>query len=199
MKNIPYAYVVGSLMYAQVCARPDIAFAVGILGRYQSNPGMDHWKAAKKVLRYLKGTKDYMLMYRQTNNLDVIGYSDSDFAGCVDSRKSTSGYIFLMADGAISWISTKQTLVATSTMEAEFVSCFEATSHGVRLKSFISGLRIMDSISKPLKIFCDNSTAVFMAKNNKSGGRSKHIDIKYLAIRERVKDKIVVIITLVLI
>ncbi|XP_050895179.1 secreted RxLR effector protein 161-like [Lathyrus oleraceus] len=193
MKNIPYASVVGSLMYAQVCTRPDIAFTVGILGRYQSNPGMDHWKVAKKVLRYLKGTKDYMAMYRQTYNLDVIGYSDSDFAGCVDSHKSTSGYIFMMADRAISWRSTKQTLVATFTMEAEFVSCFEATSHGVWLKSFISGLRIMDSISKPLKIFCDNSTAIFMAKNNKSGSRSKHIDIKYLSIRERVKDKIVVI------
>ncbi|CAJ2671288.1 unnamed protein product [Trifolium pratense] len=121
MKNIPYASVVGSLMYAQVCTRPDIAFAVGILGRYQSNPGMDHWKAAKKVLRYLQGTKDNMLMYRQTDNLDVIGYSDSDLAGCVDSRKSTSGYIFMMAGGAISWRSAKQTLIATSTMEAEFL------------------------------------------------------------------------------
>lgn len=181
------------LINAQVCTRPGIAFTVGILGRYQSNPGMDHWKAAKKVLRYLKGTKGYMLMYRQTDNLDVIGYSDSDFAGCVNSRKSTSGYIFMMVDGAISWRSTKQTLVATSTMEAEFVSCFEATSHGVWLKSFISGLRIMDSVSKSLKIFCDNSATVFMAKNNKSGSRSKHIDIKYLVIRERVKDKIVVI------
>jgi hypothetical protein len=78
-------------------------------------------------------------------------------------------------------------------MEAEFVSYFEATSHGVWLKSFISGLRIMDSVSKPLNIFCDNSATVFMAKNNKSGSRSKHNDIKYLAIRERVKDKIVVI------
>ncbi|XP_050918371.1 secreted RxLR effector protein 161-like [Lathyrus oleraceus] len=154
---------------------------------------MDHWKAAKKVLIYIKGIKDYMLMYRQTDNLDVIGYSDSDFVGCVDSSKSTSRYIFMMADGAISWRSTKQTLVATSTMEVEFVSRFEATSHGVWLKSFISGLRIMDSISKPLKIFCDNSAAIFMTKNNKSGSRSKHISIKYLAIRERVKDKIVVI------
>ena len=193
MKNIPYASVVGSLMYAQVCTRPDIAFIVGMLGRYQSNPGMDHWRAAKKVMRYLQETKDYMLMYRHTDNLDVIGYSDSDFAGCVDSRKSTSGYIFMMAGGAISWRSAKQTLTATSTMEAEFVSCFEATSHGVWLKSFISGLRIMDSISRPLRIFCDNSAAVFMAKNNKSGSRSKHIDIKYLAIRERVKKKKVVI------
>jgi len=78
-------------------------------------------------------------------------------------------------------------------MEAEFVSCFEATSHGVWLKSFISGLKIIDTISRPLRIFCDNLAAVFMAKNNTSGSRSKHIDIKYLAIRERVKDKKVVI------
>ena len=193
MKNIPYASVVGSLMYAQVCTRPDIAYAVGVLGRYQSNPGVDHWRAAKKVMRYLQGTKDYMLMYRQTDNLDLVGYSDADFAGCVDSRKSTYGYIFIMAGGAVSWRSVKQTLIATSTMEAEFVSCFQATSQGVWLKSFISGLRVMDSISRPLKIFCDNSAAVFLAKNNKSGSRSKHINIKYLAIREHVKEKKVVI------
>ena len=193
MKNIPYASVVGSLMYAQVCTRPDIAYAVGVLGRYQSNPGVDHWRAAKKVMRYLQGTKDYMLMYRQTDNLDLVGYSNADFAGCVDSRKPTSGYIFIMAGGAVSWRSDKQTLIATFTMEAEFVSCFQATSQGVWLKSFISGLRVMDSISRPLKIFCDNSAAVFLAKNNKSGSRSKHIDIKYLAIREHVKEKKVVI------
>ena len=130
-----------------------------------------------------------MLMYRRTDSLEVIGYSDSDFAGCVDSRKSTSCYIFKVVDGVVSWRSAKQTLTATSTMEAEFVSCFEASSHGVWLKSFISGLRIVDSISRPLKLYCDNSAAVFMAKNNKSGSRSKHIDIKYLAIRERVKEK----------
>ena len=102
MKNIPYAYVVGSLMYAQVCTRLDIAFAVGMFGRYQSNPGIDHWKASKKVMRYLQGTKDYMLMYKQTNNLEVIGYSDSDYVGCIDSRKSTSGYVFMLAGGVVS-------------------------------------------------------------------------------------------------
>ena len=193
MKNIPYALAVGNLMYAQVCTRPDIAYVVGVLGRYQSNPSMDHWKAGKKVIRYLQGTKDYMLMYRQTDNLDLVGYSDVDFTGCVDSRKSTYGYIFLMVDGAVSWRSVKQTLIATSTMEAEFVSCFEATSQGVWLKSFISGLRVMDSISRSLRIFCDNSVAVFLAENNKSGSQSKHIDIKYLAIREHVKEKKVII------
>ena len=183
MKNIPYASTVGSLMYAQVCTRPDIAYAVGVLRRYQSNPGMDHWRVTKKVMRYLQGTKDYMLMYRQTENLDLVGYSDADFACCVDSRKSTSWYIFIMAGGAVSWINVKQTLIATTTMEAEFVSCFEATSQGVWLKSFIYGLRIMDSISRLLRIFCDNSAAVFLAKNNKNESQSKHIDIKYLAIR----------------
>ena len=92
---------------------------------------MDHWKATKKVMSYLQGTKDYKLMYRQTSNLEVVGYSDLDFAGCVDLLKSTSGYNFILADGAISWRSVKQTLTSTSTMEVEFISCFEATSHGV--------------------------------------------------------------------
>ena len=123
----------------------------------------------------------------------MIGYSDLDYAGCIDLRKSTSGYVFMLAGGAVSWRSAKQTLIATSTMEAEFVSCFEATSHGVWLKSFIFELRIVDSISMPLKTYCDNSAVVFMAKNNKSSSQNKHIDIKYWAIRERVKEKIVVI------
>ena len=87
----------------------------------------------------------------------------------------------------------KQTLTATSTMEAEFVSCFEATSQGVWLKSFISGLRAVDSIKRPLRLYCDNLPAVILAKNDKSRSRSKHIDIEYLAIRERVKQKKVVI------
>ncbi|KAL0307710.1 UNVERIFIED_CONTAM: Retrovirus-related Pol polyprotein from transposon TNT 1-94, partial [Sesamum angustifolium] len=136
MKNVPYASVVGSLMYVQVCTRPDIAFAVGMLGRYQSNPGIEHWKAAKKVMRYLQGTKDLQLIYKHTENLEVVGYSDSDFAGCLDTRKSTSGYIFLLANGAISWKSTKQTITASSTMEAEFVACYEATSQALWLRHF---------------------------------------------------------------
>ncbi|KAL6320481.1 hypothetical protein AAG906_007560 [Vitis piasezkii] len=134
MKNIP-ASVVESLMYAQVCTKPDIVFAVGMLRRYYSNLGLDHWKAAKKVMRYLQGTKYYKLMYKRTSNLEVVGYSDLDFVGCLDSCKSTFGYIFILAGGAISWRSVKQTLTATSTIEVEFISCFEATSHGnIRLK-----------------------------------------------------------------
>ena len=128
-------------------------------------------------MRYLQGTKDYMLMYRRIDSLEVIGYSDIDFDGCVDSRKSTSGYVFKLTGRAVSWRSAKQTLTATSTMEAEFVSCFEASLYSVWLKSFISELRIVDSISRPLKLYYDNLVVVFMAKNNKSGSRRKYIDI----------------------
>ena len=107
MKNIPYVSIVSSIVYAQTCIRPDISFIVSMLGRYQSNLGLYHWKAAKKVLRYLQGTKDHMLTYRRSNQLEVIGYSDSDYADCIDTRKSTFGYLFLLAGGAISWKSAK--------------------------------------------------------------------------------------------
>ena len=116
-------------MYVQNCTRPDISFAIGILGRYQCNPEIDHWRVAKKVLRYIKGTSDYMLKYRRSNHLEAIGYSNSNFAGCVETRKSTFGYLFLLAEGAISWKSTKQYLIATFTMEIEFVACHETTIH----------------------------------------------------------------------
>ena len=102
MRTIPYASAVGSIMYAQVCTHPDLAFITGMLGRFQSNLVMDHWKAVKKVLRYLQGNKEYMLVYKKTDNLEVVGYLDTDFAGCVDTKKSTSGYVFMLANGAIS-------------------------------------------------------------------------------------------------
>ena len=90
-------------MYASTCTRPDISFVVGMLGRYQSNPGKIHWIAGKKILRYLKGTKDHMLTYKRSSHLEVIGYTDSDYAGCLASRKSTFGYVFLLAGEAVSW------------------------------------------------------------------------------------------------
>ena len=90
MQDIPYASIVESLLYAQTCTRPDISFAVSMLGRYQSNPSMIHWKATKKVMRYLQGTKEHMITYRKSDHLEVIKYSDLDFAGCLDTRRSTS-------------------------------------------------------------------------------------------------------------
>ena len=111
MENIPYTSIVGSLMYAQTCTRPDISFAVGMLGRYQSNPKLDHWKSAKKILRYLQGTKDHMLTYKRSDHLEVIGYTDSYFAGCVDTRKSTFGYVYLLAGRANGKVRSRQSLL----------------------------------------------------------------------------------------
>jgi hypothetical protein len=190
MKAVPYASAVGSLQYAQVCTRPDLAFVTGLLGRFQSNPGTEHWKLVKKVLRYLQGTKGLMLTYRKTDSLEIVGYSDSDYAG--DERKSTSGYIFTLANGAISWKSTKQTTVtASSTMYAEFVACYEASGQVNWLKKFVPGLKVVDCIERPLRLYCDNYPAVQYTHNNKSSGAAKHIDIKYYVVKDRVRDQMI--------
>ena len=123
---------------------------------------------------------------KRSNNLEVIGYSNSDFARCVDRRKSTFGYLFMLAGGAISWKSSKQTITATSTMEAEFVACFETIVHGLWLWNFILGLGIVNSISKPLKIYCDNFAAVFFSKNDKYSNGVKHMELKYIMVKEEV-------------
>ncbi|RVW79052.1 Retrovirus-related Pol polyprotein from transposon TNT 1-94 [Vitis vinifera] len=117
MDKIPYPSAVGRIMYAQVCTRPDIAYVVGMLGRYQSNSGIDHWKAVKKVLRYLQGTKDYMLTYKRTDNLEIIGYSDSDYAGCKDTRKSTSRPGFSSLNEASTSKCSNSTLIGQANME----------------------------------------------------------------------------------
>ena len=103
MKNVHYSSTVGSLMYAQVYTRPNIAFAVSVLGRFMSNSGLIHYQVVKKVFRYLQGTKDHVFTYRRTNSLDVVGYSDADFKGYVDDNKSTTGYIFIIVGGVVSW------------------------------------------------------------------------------------------------
>ena len=102
MESIPYSSIMGSLMYVQTCTRPNINFVIRILERYQSNPRIDHWKDVKNVLRYLQGTKYYMLMYRRSNHLEVIGYSDLNFVRCINNRKSTFDYLSLFRKGAIS-------------------------------------------------------------------------------------------------
>ncbi|KAF5763423.1 putative RNA-directed DNA polymerase [Helianthus annuus] len=184
MSQIPYASVVGSLMYAQVCTRPDIAYIAGMLGRYQTNPGLDHWKAAKKVLRYLQGTKDYKLTYRRSDHLEVVGYSDSDFAKCKDDKKSTSGYIFMLAGGPISWKSHKQQLTTTSTMMAEYIAVYNATCHGMLLRNLITGLKIVNSISRPLKLYCDNSAYLFVRERVEEN----NLCIEYISTKDMLAD-----------
>ena len=121
MSNVPCSSAIGSLMYATMCTRPDICYVVSMVSRYQANPGMKHWRAMKRILRYLKGTVNYSLCY-QGKGLCLVGYSDVDWAGDLDERKSISGYTFLLNNGSITWRSKKQTCIALSTMEAEFVA-----------------------------------------------------------------------------
>ena len=135
----------------------------------------------KKVLKYLLGTKDLMLTYRRTDTLEMDGFSDFDYAGCMNDKKSTSGYIFMMAEGAVLWKSVKYTLIVSSTMEAEYVARYEATCHAIWLPNFISAFEIVHSIYRPLKLLYDNSVAVSFSRNNRSTSRSKHIDVKKVA------------------
>ena len=130
-----------------------------------------------------------MLTYRRSNLLEAIGYLDSDYAGYVDTRKSTCGYLYLLIGGAISWKSVKQSMIATSTMEVEFAVCFEAMVQAKWLWNFISELGIVDSIARPLKIYCDNFAAVFFSKNDKYSKGAKHIELKNFVVEEEVQKK----------
>ena len=144
-------------------------------------------------MRYLKRTNGYMLTYRRLDRLEIIGYIDSDFAGCQDSKLSTSGYVYMLAGGAISWRNAKQTLIVSSTMVAEFIACYEAYNHGICLRNFVTRLHVVDGIERPLKIFCDNKSAVLYSNNNRSSTKSKHIDIKFLVVKERVQSNQILI------
>ena len=132
-----------------------------------------------------------MLTYQHSNILDVVGFCDAHFAGCIDDKKFTMGYIFMMAGGAVSWKSVKQTLTTSSTMEAEYVACYEACCHAIWMWNFVSALGVVDSISRPLKLFCDNSTAVAFSKNTRSISRSKHIDVKFYFVKEKVVESLI--------
>ena len=154
MKNVPYASAIGCLMYAMLCSRPDICYTIGLVSRYQSNPSEAHWKAVKRILRYLKGTVDYSLCY-QGKDLLLRGYTDADWAGDVDERKSTSGFVFLLGNSTISWSSKKQTYVALSIMESEFIAFSSTVQEGVWLKRFLDHLKVTSS-EEPVTIMSDS-------------------------------------------
>jgi hypothetical protein len=152
MKSVLYALAIESLMYTQVCTRPDLAFVTGMLGRYQKSLDINHWNGIKKALRYIQDTKSLMLTYERSDDIEIVGYSDSDFASYLDTDRSTSGYVFKLAGEAISWSSSKQTVMTSSTMYVEFVACYEAVGQVMWLKKFVPDLRVVDSIERPLKL-----------------------------------------------
>ncbi|KAJ9561556.1 hypothetical protein OSB04_006716 [Centaurea solstitialis] len=152
MKSFPYASAIGSIMYAMLCTRPDVAYSISVTSRYQQNPGEAHWVAVKNILK--------------------------------DDFKSQSGYVFTLNGGAISWKSSKQDTIADSTIEAEYIAASDATKEAVWLRNFISDLRVVASISRPIDIYCDNSRAVAQAKEPREHHKSRHVLRKYHLIRE---------------
>ena len=129
-------------MYAMLCTRPDICYSVDMVNQYQSNPGLKHWQAIKHILKYLQRTRNYILVYR-CKDLIPIGYTNSNFQSDLDFRKSTSGCVFILGGGAITWRSVKQSCIADSTMEAEYVVACEAAKETIWLKKFLSNLGVV--------------------------------------------------------
>ena len=123
----------------------------------------------------------------------MVGFSDSDYASCVDDENSTFCYIFMMAEEVVSWKSVKQTLTYSSTMEAKYVACYEATFHAIKLQNSISALEVVYSISRPLKFFCDNSITVSFSRNTRSTSRFMHIDVKFFFVKEKVVESLILV------
>ncbi|KAK1618325.1 hypothetical protein QYE76_023842 [Lolium multiflorum] len=188
MSNIPYASAVGSIMYAMLCTRPDIAHAVSLTSRYQSDPGMEHWTAVKNILKYLKRTKDMFLCYGGDQELVVTSYTDASWNTDPDDSKSQSGYVFILNGAAVSWASSKQCTVAKSSTESEYIAASEASSEAVWMKRFIVELGVVPSALDPLIIYCDNMGAIANAQEPRSHKRLKHIKLRYHSIREYIED-----------
>lgn len=172
-----YARAIGSLMYAMLGTRVDTAFSVSILSRYLANPGPAHIKAAKRVMRYLKGTSQMELVLCGALK-PLTEYSDADWAGDTQTRRSTSGILFNIGSGAISWSSKRQPTVSLSTCEAEYIAQTHATKEAIWLRSLLSQLLMDKEEPSATIIFGDNQGAIALAKNPQFHARTKHIAIQ---------------------
>lgn len=183
VSKLPYQNLVGALMWLAVSTRPDIAHAVSLLSQYNTNYGQQHWVAAKRVLRYLKGTLNYGLVYRGTGE-SLAGYADADWASNIDDRRSFTGFAFVMANAAISWECRKQRTVALSSTEAEYMALSDSSKEAVHLRSFLG--EVMGELQTTI-IFNDNQGAGQLTRNPVFHKRTKHVDIRHHFIKELVE------------
>jgi len=180
--NIPYRSAVGSLMYLSTGTRPDIAYAVSVVSQKLDCATMEDWNKVKRILKYLKGSVNKGILFRSNGPKKVTAFSDADYAQDVKTRRSTTGVICKFADGAVAWFSQKQRCIALSTTEAEIIAANEAAKTVVWLQRLFSDMIQVDSV--PV-LKCDNAGAVKLAKNPEFHKRSKHIDTRFLWIREK--------------
>ena len=186
-----YATAIGSLMYAAIGTRPDIAFAVQNLSQFTSNPGPEHWQAVKRVFRYLSGTRGHQLTYgAHESSTEVIGYSDADWASNPNDRKSISGYVFMLGGGAITWSSKKQNVVALSSAEAEYVAETHAAKEAIWLRHLLDFMGFTQT--NPTIIWADNQAAIKLTQNATFHARTKHIDTRLHFLRDKVNDNSIV-------
>jgi len=181
MSRIPFREAVGSLMFAAIVSRPNIMFATSQVSRFLQNPGQKHWAAVKRILRYLQGTKDIGIIYNG-DTVDLKMFANADFAGDVDSRRSTSGYISTLANGPITWCSQRQKCVARSTTEAEYVAASNAAQEVVWLRALLQELT--GPMKQPTRLLMDNQSAIRLVKNAELHKLTKHINVKFHFIRE---------------
>jgi hypothetical protein len=179
-------------MYLTIATRPDIVHAVGVLCRFMSKPGPAHWKAAKHLFRYLRGSVNYRLTYApDPSSLQLFTtYSDADHGGNPDNGRSTSAYVVKMGTGAVSWMSRLQSIVALST-EAEFISAVSAGQEIVWMRSFLSKLGY--SFDAPLLLLVDNQSAIQVARNPEHHGRMKHLDLRFFWLRDMVNSGVIAV------
>ncbi|CAL9026855.1 unnamed protein product [Prunus brigantina] len=180
-----YRQIVGSLLYL-TATRPDIMFAASLLARYMHGPTKKHMGTAKRVLRYIQGTLDYGIAYEKEKKAMLVGYCDSDWSGCEDDMRSTSGYAFHLGSGVFSWASVKQSSVALSTAEAEYVSAAEATAQAVWLRFVLSDFGEEQVEATP--ILCDNTSAIAITKNPVHHHKTRHINRRFHFIRDALQN-----------
>ena len=183
-----YQSMIGSLLYLSVATRPDIAFAVGALSKYNSCPNENHLTAVKRIFRYLRSSSQIGLKYSVGKN-GLVGYADASWGSDHDDRHSTSGVVFFSAGSPISWISKRQSTVALSTAESEYVALFASVKEAVWLRQLFEDLG--QSQSNPTCISCDNMSAIAIANNSKSSKNVKHMEIKFHYVREAINAKAV--------
>ena len=186
MDDKPYCPILGSVMWGQLATCPDLSFAVSLLSQFQANPGIEHWKALMHVIRYIKNTIDYGLTYSRDGDISPTAFVDADYGGCQDTRRSTSGYVFTMAGGAVSWSSKWQTTVALSTVEAEYVTMSRCAQQMVWMQSWLDEVEVEHTWLGLIK--GDSRGAIALTKNMKDHGKIKHINIRHHYIRELVKS-----------
>lgn len=182
VSNFPYRQLIGSLMYLSIATRPDISYAIGNVSRYMENPTVVHERALKRILKYVAGTVSHGIQFNKNGNHRLIGFSDADYAGNVDTRKSTSGFVFLYNNSIISWCSSLQQCVSVSTTESEYVAASEAVKELVWLKRLFGEL--LPGSDNDVSFFMDNEGAIRLTKNPEFHKRTKHIDVRYHFIRE---------------